>query len=297
MVSRWSKFRVLVNALMIGIICCSCSITRTIPEDKLLLQSVDIPKDKTTPKDERIPTTTLVNYVRQSANKRLFGFNFYIWVYLMSNPDKDNWWNNFKRKVGEKPVYLDLASTETSCKNIKLYMNSQGYYASETEFKIDTSARRRRAHVTYTTRQGKPYIISGLKYQFLDTQLTDLIESDTTNSYIHKGDVFSVALLDMERDRIARNLRNRGYYNFTVNNISYRADTLAGNNTVGLEMVIKKELTGYDNRGNAEYRNNIRYRVGKVNIVPNFDPSVMINDSSYMSKVDSINFKALVRLS
>ncbi len=286
-------FNRLVVTLMVGIVCCSCVVTRNIPEDKLLLRKVKVEKDRTTPESERIPTTTLEKYIRQTPNKRLFGFNFYIWIHNLANPDKDNWWNNLKRKVGEEPVYFDVPLTYKSMDNIKLYMNSQGYYASQTEYRVDTLARRRRAHVTYTNRQGKPYIIKRLNYQFLDSTLIDMVVRDTVNSLIHTGDVFSVALLDLERERITRSLQNRGYYDFSVSNIAYRADTLAGNNTVDLSMILRKHLTGYDSRGNAQYNNNVRYRVGEVNILPNFDSKIMISDTTFLKTIDTLQYRGL----
>ncbi|MFR9567294.1 MAG: BamA/TamA family outer membrane protein [Rikenellaceae bacterium] len=285
-------FRVAV-ALAVGVACGSCMVTRNIPEDKLLLRKVKVEKDRTTPESERIPTTTLEKYVRQTPNKRLFGFNFYIWIHNLANPDKENWWNDLKRKVGEAPVYFDTAQTLKSEDNIKLYMNSQGYYASQTDYRVDTIARRRRARVTYTTRQGKPYLIKRLEYQFRDSLLTDLITRDTVNSLIHTGDIFSVALLDLERERITKSLQNRGYYDFTVNNIVYRADTLAGDNTVDLSMIVRKNLTGYDARGNALYNNNIRYRVGEVNILPSFDSKILISDTTFLKSIDTLHYRGL----
>ncbi len=287
------RLRQLLIVFTIGILCCSCAITRTIPEDELLLQRVKVEKDRTTHESERIPTTTIEKYVRQSPNKRLFGFNFYMWVHNLANPNKDNWWNELKRKVGEPPVYLDLDKTLKSQSNIKIFMDSQGYYSSEVDFRIDTVARRRRASVTYSTRQGKPFVIRRLGYEFEDELLSDVIVRDTVNSLIHTGDIFSVALLDMERERIAKSLQNRGYFKFSVNNIAYQADTLSGDNTVDLSMVVKKSLTGYDARGNATYENNRRYRLGEVNIIPNFESSIMIDDSHFLSTIDTLPYRGL----
>ena len=46
-------------------------------------------------------------------------------------------------------------------------------------------------------------------------------------------------VLDQERQRITTYLKQRGYYNFTVNNIEYEADTLGGNHLVDLKMIVK----------------------------------------------------------
>lgn len=271
----------------------SCAITRHIPEGKYLLQSVVVESDREAPKDERISTYDLERYVRQSPNKRLFGSNFYIWMWNQANPDKENWWNNFKRSVGEEPIYYEHNLTVKSRENLKVYMDALGFYSSTANFIVDTLLQKKHVKVTYFTHQGEPYKITDVKYQFRDTLLRPIVAPDTINSLIKRGDIFSVALLDKERERITANLRNNGYFDFTVRNIEYRADTLAGDHTAKLEMIIKKELTGYDGRGNALYNNSMRYRLGSVNIIPDFDPSLLVNDSTFMSDIDTMQYRGL----
>ncbi len=287
-----SRRVVIAVAAMVCIFCSSCAITRHIPEDKYLLKRVVITQDETTPKDEMIPISTLERYTRQSPNKRLFGTNFYLWMHYLANPDKSNWWNNLKRKIGEEPGYVDLNLTRRSQENLNVYMDSQGFYSSEATYKIDTMPRRR-AVVQYRTQQGKPYIINDLKYNFRDTLLRPIIAPDTTNSLIQRGDIFSVALLDDERTRIATYLRNRGYFDFTVRNIEYRADTLAGNYTVDLEMIIKQQIDGYDERGNAKFKSNTQYRIGSIDVYSNYDPSLMIYDSVGYYTIDTMRYDGI----
>lgn len=279
--------------VVISLIGWSCAITRHIPEGKYLLQNIEIESDKTAPKEERISTYDLERYVRQSPNRRLFGTNFYIWMWNQAKPEKENWWNDFKRSVGEEPVYYQHDLTVKSEENLKVYMDALGFYSSTVGFRVDTLTKEKRATVTYFTHQGEPYKITEMKYQFQDSLLRPIILPDTVNSLIKRGDIFSVALLDEERERITSKLRNNGYYNFTVRNIEYLADTLAADHTAKLEMIIKKELTGYDERGNAQYNNSLRYRLKSVNVVPNFDPSLLVNDSTFMSDVDTLRYRGL----
>ena len=123
----------------LAVLCTACSVTRRLNDGQYLLQKVTIDTDGQTPKEERITAPTLEQYVRQTPNKRFLGTNFYVWAYNLANPDKDNWWNNFKRKVGEEPVLLDMSLTEKSVQNLKTYMNSRGYYASTASFEVDTT--------------------------------------------------------------------------------------------------------------------------------------------------------------
>ena len=138
------------------ILCTACSVVRKLPEGSYLVQKVTIEDDRNVPKKERITASELDRYVWQSPNKRFLGTNFYVWVYNQSNPDKDNWWNRFKRKIGEKPVVYDPALTLKSAENLKAYMESHGFFSSRVRYHVDTTSRRKRAIITYRTEQGPP---------------------------------------------------------------------------------------------------------------------------------------------
>lgn len=130
-------------------------------------------------------------------------------------------------------VLLDMGLTERSAQNLKIFMDSKGFRASQVTFEVDTTSRRKRARVTYRTRQGEPYRIDSVSYEFRDKFLEQIILPDTANTLLRKGGIFDITVLDRERERIAAYLKERGYYNFTVNNIEYVADTLGGGHKVG----------------------------------------------------------------
>ena len=263
---------ILVVAL--SILCSACSVTRKLSEGEYFLQRVEIKTDKSVARKERITETELEQYIRQSPNKRFLGTNFYVWAYNLANPEKDNWWNNLKRKVGEQPALLDMSLTEKSAQNLKTYMNSRGYYASQVNFEVDTTRRPKRAIVTYSTKQGLPYKITGISYDFRDKNLGPIIESDSANTLIKVGNIFDITSLDRERERIALYLNDRGYYNFSVNNIEYRVDTLKGNRTVNIRMIVKRNITGYDERGQAIMDDGRIYRITEINVMPDYDPAI-----------------------
>lgn len=263
----------MVVILSLGILCSACSVTRKLSPGEYFLQRVEIQDDKQTPKQERIRSTTLEEYVRQSPNKRFLGTNFYVWAYNLANPNKDNWWNNLKRKVGEEPVLLDTLLTEKSALNLKTYMDSRGYYSSQVEYSIDTTRRRKRAFVSFKTIQNEPYRIKSISYDFRDNQLAPVIEADTASSLLKVGNIFDITVLDKERQRITSYLNDRGYYNFSINNIEYRVDTLGNNREASIRMIVKRNITGYDERGRAIMDNNRIFRITEINVMPEYDPA------------------------
>ena len=280
---------VFLLAVLAGV---SCSVTRKLPEESYLVQKVTVEADKETPKKERIPASDLRKFIRQNPNKRFLGLNFYVWVYEQADPEKDNWWNRFKRRIGEAPVLLDMSLTEQSVRNLKVYMDYRGFFSSQATYEVDTTSRKKRAFITYRTVQREPYRINRLSYDFRDRFLEQIILPDTVHSLLRTGEVFDMEVLDQERQRITTYLKQRGYYNFTVNNIEYEADTLGGNHLVDLKMIVKQHLAGYNEQGYPILRNNTVYRIDQINIFPNYDPTAAIAPD-YRKGLDTIYYRGL----
>ncbi len=260
--------------ILVALLAAGCNVTKSLPEGSYLLSKVDIKSDRSVPREERITNDkdNLDNYVKQSPNRRFFGFNLYVWFYQHANPKKNNGWNKFKRKIGEEPVLLDDAQTYRSVQNLKNYLDIQGYFDSEVVCSVDTTSRRRRAEVTYTLRQGEPTRITNISYDFRDSSLRPIILADTAKSLVHRGEVLNLNTLDEERKRITANLNNRGYFDFTVNNISYEVDTTRGRLSADVTMIVRPTLVGYDERGVAEWKDNGIYRLRNINVYPTYDP-------------------------
>ena len=283
----------IVCCVALGLTLSACNVTRLIPSDTYLLQRVKIEEDKSAPRAERVKSEEVTKYLRQKPNKHFLGTDFYAWIYLMADPGRDNWWNNLKRKMGEEPVLFNMRDTERSASNLKLYLDSRGYYSSKVDYKVDTTYRRKRAKVAYSLKQGKPYHISSISYDFKDQFLEPIILPDTVNTLLHKGDIFDISVLEAERERIALYLKDRGYYNFSVNNVEYLADTLSGDNKVGVKVIIKQNLTGYNARGEAIYDNNVVYRLRNIDIIPHYNAAVAKSETNYFERFDSIEFRGL----
>ena len=267
---RWLTY--IVSMLMLVVV--GCDVTSSLSEGSYLLSKVTVVDDKSAPTDERITVDKdgIDVYIRQSPNKRILGMDFYVWVYEKVDTTKNNWWNRFKAKIGEEPVIYDKELTEVSVRNLKTYLQTRGYFDSEVTYSVDTTRRRRRAEVTYTIRQGVPTRISSVSYDILDKSIKPLILADTAGSLLYRDDMLDISLLDRERERIARSLNNAGFYDFTVNNITYEVDTLIAPYRANVRMIVKPMLKGYSVTGVPEWEDNAVYRLRNINVYPTYDP-------------------------
>ena len=267
------RLRHCIVLLLLTLIGSACNVTRNIADGQYMLQRVRVETDKEAPRKERIAKEEFMKFIRQSPNKRFLGTNLYVWLHESADTTKHNWWNNWKRRSGEAPVLLDEKLTLRSNENLKIFMDSKGFFASTSTFEVDTTSRRKRATVTYRVRQRVPYLLSHITYEFRDSLLEPLILADTINTLLHVGERFDITVLDAERERITDYLKDQGYYNFTIGNIEYEADTIMTPQRVGLKMIVKPHLTGYNTRGEAIYAQNKLYRYGQINLLPNYKPS------------------------
>lgn len=284
---------ILMILIAVSLLLSACGVTRRIPDGEYLLAKNIIEVDKSMPKSERISADDIEEYIHQKPNKRIFGINFNVWLYSLADPNKSDGWNNFLRRVGEEPVYFDYNKAVSSAKNIRTYMFSRGFFNAVEEFSVDTLHKRKRIVVTYKGEQKQPYRIGKISYEFRDPLLKDVVMEEMDKTLLKSGEIYEAATLDEERTRIVNQLQNIGYYNFDVGSITYLADSTAGNHTVDLKMVVNRRLTGYNDNGSPRYENNKIYRIGNINVFPNYDPTISYLDSANRARLDTVRYGGL----
>ena len=273
----------------------SCSVTRYVPEGEYLLNRNEIRVDKATPRHERITEEELDRFVRQTQTRKFLRTNIPATIYSASDTSRNNLGNRILRGLGSQPVVLDSATIRRSAANIESYLRSRGYYDSQLDWKVDT--RGRKAKVTYCITQGDPYRIAKVDYRFRDEFLRPVMTPGMANSLVREGDIFDIGVLNAERSRITDYLKNRGYYNFSVNNISYLADSTRGDRTVDLTLVVNQYLARYNDRGEPELENNTIYRISEIYLNPDYDPTAALSDPRYYAEMDTIAYQGLNILS
>ncbi len=271
----------------------ACGVTKHLPEGSYMLTGNKMETDSEVVREERIKAGELNGYVQQTPSKKLFGTNFPVWLYLQSDPDKNNGWNRFLRKLGSKPVILDTSLTKKSASNMNLYMDSRGFYESESTYAIDYNERRRKARVSYSVHQGRPFHINSLSYDFHDDFIGQVILEDSASTLLAAGDIFDTNVLHDERKRITDYLQNRGYYNFSQSNIGFVADTTAGDHLVDLTMVVKQHLAGYDADDRPILENNSVYRIKEIIVHSDYDPALAATDPLYNARLDTTEYSGL----
>lgn len=254
----------------------ACSTTKFVPEGSFLLDEVRIQSD-----NKNIKPSNMRMYVRQNPNAKWFStFKTQLYVYNLSGRDSTKRFNKFLRRIGDAPAIYSESDAIRSQEEITKAIQNMGYMgASVTK---TTKTKKKKLKLRYDITTGQPYTVRTLKYDVTDSVIKRCLNTDSLSSELAAGMLFDVNVLDAERQRIADNLLNNGYYKFNKDYISYTADTVRGTHQVDLTL----HILPYKNLSDNSVGNHYQYTINKINFITDYNmlqtsalSSVEINDS------------------
>ncbi len=252
-----------------------CSLTRYVPDDAYLLQKNTV----TVESGKEISASTLETFLRQKPNSSIiFGWKTFLQIYNLS-PREDNGWSRFLKKMGEPPVLFDSLLIQRSIMNIDNHLVSLGYYNNNISSRVEYDEKK--ARVNYYVKPGKTYAIDTIVLRSEDPAISELYYKTLNQSLIGNGSVLASSVLDSEASRLNALMRNNGYYDFNKNLITFRADTLKGDGTAKLEVLIP---------GQTPHK---IFKIRKVNVYTGFDPIRAAMDSGYYATLDSLVYNGM----
>lgn len=238
MIKRITHLLLIAMTLAMVTLLCSCASTKHVPDGQLLLDKVKINIiDKDNAKE--INKQELTNYLRQTENhKVLGGLKMQLAIYNISGKDSSNWFNKWIRRVGTPPVIYDSTLTTASENQLQRALINKGYLKNTVTSTVTLRPEKKKAQVEYNITLNKPYLIRSIAYDIPNDSLREIILSDTTDFPIKCQSALDHKKLDDERELIVQRLRNKGYYAFNKNYITFVADTAAGSHDVDLTLAL-----------------------------------------------------------
>lgn len=274
--------------LLLCLVITACSPVRHVPKDKFLLDktSVSLPRD-TDYKD--LNREELETYIRQLPNhKLLWKVKMQLGIYNMSGRDSTKWYNRLLRNLGEAPVIYDSTLTRQSVIQLQRSLENRGYLHAKVYADTVFNTQKRKAKVDYRIVPGQQYHITSIDYEFADSALRPVVMRDSARWPVQPGSALDLNALDAQRTLITDRLRNRGFFTFQKNFITFNADTTAGSTSVGLTMRVAPPPGGAAH-DTIEVDMSQPWYVRKITFVTDYEP-VRGNISSDRYS-DSINWK------
>ncbi|MCM1436475.1 MAG: BamA/TamA family outer membrane protein [Prevotella sp.] len=277
--------------MLLCVVLWSCSSTRHVPAGEYLLDKVSINIEDST-KD--LSEQEMMLYLRQIPNhKMLWTTKLRLNIYNMSGKDTTKWWNRWIRKIGEPPVIYDNALTLNSAAQLRLAMVNKGYLEAEVEVDTILDSVKKKANVGYRLKPGGVHRVKSINYEFPNDTLRDIVMMDSMHFTIKDGDPLDRSLLEKQQSIITQYLRNRGYYTFTKEYVTFVADTTEGSYDVDLTMRVSNPPSSPGL--SAERLSHLRHVLRKVVYVTDYDPSKMDNLTRIQAE-DTVEFRGITIL-
>ena len=141
------------------------------------------------------------------------------------------------RNFGSDPVLVSSVSPEMRAKVATNTLHNYGYFHGKVDYEVRTLKNPKKAKVGYNVVAGPLFRLDSIAYLHYPEAMDSLLRKSEKNSLLHRGDAFSVVNLSNEQLRIEELFRNNGFYFYTANYTTFRADTIQRPGHVQLQVV------------------------------------------------------------
>lgn len=261
----------------------SCNPTKYVPENQSLLYENRINMNK-----DYVKKSTIEPYIKQQPNKRIFGTRFYLGLYNLSNINKTTGFHEWLRRIGEAPVIFDPSSAKQSSEQIRSFVASKGYFDGRVSDSVNTEERKTR--VFYNVDLTQPYTVRNINFNITDTLIRTYFYFDSVNCLLERGEPYDVDILQKERSRFERFIRDQGFYAFSSDYISFEVDSTIGSRQVDIYYNIRNAVT-IDNFNRVTILPHPIYQIRNIFIFPDFDPGIALQQGDdYFRNLDTVAY-------
>ena len=242
----------------------SCSTLKRISPENRLLDKVTI---EATDAGADLEEDDLRRYIRQQPNTKLFGlYRFNLWLYNLGKEGKETGISGWLHRIGEAPVLYREDLTLRTVQNMRIYLESRGFYHAEVNYETrDVGKKKRR--VKYLISYNTPTLIDSISAELRDTTVEKLYKANLKETLLHSSKRLDVKTLEGERSRLERLFRNHGFYNLTADQIGYRVDTIGTPYKARLTLRLPSDTTNLHK--SPLFR---RYILDTIRIFTKYDP-------------------------
>ena len=231
-------------ALLSAALASGCNSTKYLAEDEKLYDKghVVIHRDSMDADRKQAFEEYLEGLLRPKPNKKVLGMRFKLGLYNMGGgPDTTGgFFKRWLKRRGEEPVLLSDVNREYNENLLRNRMENFGFFNAEVT--SDTSINGKLAEVTYNAFPGNIYRIANVNFEVdsLKNLGRDILRT-SDQSLLKPGSPYNLDVIINERERIDNDLKNRGYYYFSPDNILAEVDSTIGDHKVNMFVTVKPE--------------------------------------------------------
>src|SRR5690606_38127672 len=185
---------------------------------------LEIEKDKNIKEFKKVESE-LESVLKPDPNTKILGvrWGLYIQYKAQNNP---NFITRFlNKKMGEEPVYESQVDLQHIREVLNNRLENQGFFLSDVSSEIIRNEKRKLSEARYKINVAEPYLTEDYILEADSLAIYKDIKESLEESIIEKGMRFNLNILKLERERIDRALKLKGYYNFNPDFLVFEADT------------------------------------------------------------------------
>lgn len=264
-------------------------------DQHLLIKNKIVLKGKVKNKSKIKEDLQLLTFQKPN-NKLFYVYPLRLAIYNMAHSNtkretKFRWW--IKNKLGEAPVVFKEPLVQGSAKAMNNYMFNLGYLQNRVGSEV--KYKKKKAIVTYNIEPNKVFKINTINLPPAQNAITRIIHQNQKKTLLKKGDALNIDVLDAERIRLSNELRNRGYFFFNKEYLSFTIDTLNKKQKADLNLLVNapKKANGQDLFRINEVYIYTDYKVEQIGVATQLD--TIIKEGYYFVRTENnINPKTLL---
>lgn len=223
-----------------------CSVSKYIPQGESLYTGakINVNADSSFTKAQtKTVHEQLVTIIRPIPNKTIFKFPYKVWLYyVLGEPKKKKsprkW---FREKFGEPPVLASKRAVSINTEIISNYLNNEGYFRSTASGELLVNGKK--AHAIYTANVKPRYNIDSVVFVNKDsTTFEKNLLLTQENSLLKRNQPYRFENIKLERERIDKDLKLKGYYFFRPDFLIIKADSNQKTQKVNLYLELKPNI-------------------------------------------------------
>src|SRR5690554_152809 len=259
------KFKIVFILTSALLVLQSCAVEKYIPEDEMLYTgaTVEIKSDSII-KNESQLKSVLEEALLPKPNKKFLGMRVGLHYYYKMQKENPGFINRFfyKRFGEQKPVYKSDVKPYEVEEILLNRMENRGFFYSEITSEFKDNEENKEASVKYTVKAPKAYTIASYQLDSMPHPIYPEVKKSVAKTKLTKGMRFDLANMKMERERIDRELKQNGYYNFNSSFLIFEADTNQyDKKRFDLFLGLKKDVPK---------KSIIPYKISKINVYANY---------------------------
>ncbi|MEO8934854.1 MAG: BamA/TamA family outer membrane protein [Xanthomarina sp.] len=249
----------------------SCGIIKHIPENERLYTGATLTiESDSIIRNEAGLKTELESVIGPEPNSTFLGMHLGLYYYYKNQKKRSGFINRWLyKKLGEKPVYQsDVKSYDIEDLLLNRLENRGFFYSSASS---SFEEKEKKASIEYHVKVPEPYRMASYQLDSLPKAIQKSMEQIVSETRFVEGMRFDLSYMKLERSRIDKALKSKGYYNFNDNFLIFEADTNRyDNRKFDLFLKLKNEVPK---------KSLIPYKISKINIYPNYE----VADSSQIT--------------